>query len=179
MDSASQRAWYSNLADVQPYDGVMVFGGKGVHKIASQRVGGKRKEWSETDSVDGMLGVYIGAFPRPDPQTGSLDVIPAQPSPNGWARWSGTSFATGVMSGILARAAAQGCAISLRRPGNFYQKLHADPATRRTQYGEVIISAPQGQVTAVAPPARMGCRTLLVNIWDEIRGFFSQFGRQS
>jgi subtilisin family serine protease len=42
--------------------------------------------------VNGVLGVYSGAFPSPG-ANGSL---------KGWAWWSGTSFATGIMSGIVA-----------------------------------------------------------------------------
>jgi hypothetical protein len=174
MESAYQRAWYSNLADVQPYDGVMVYGGKGNHIVPNQAAPDGLKEWSETDSAEGMLGVYIGAFPpKPNPQTGEVTAL-AQASSNGWGRWSGTSFATGVMSGILAHAATGGCAISLKKPGNFYQKLHADPSTRRTQYGEVIISAPQGQVTTVAPPVPMAPPTFLEKLLKAIVDFFNR-----
>jgi subtilisin family serine protease len=39
---------------------------------------------------EGVMGVYSGEFPD------------GQPNETGWAYWSGTSFATGIMSGIAA-----------------------------------------------------------------------------
>jgi hypothetical protein len=145
MEKANLRAWYSNLADDPPYNGVVVLGGKGHPQKAKQGVDDNPpKKWSETDASDGILGLYVGKFPAADATTGKFDRSRAKPSTDGWGRWSGTSFASGVMSGILARAAAAGCTISLKKLGNLYQNLHADPSTDRTQYGELIIDAPQG-----------------------------------
>ena len=42
--------------------------------------------------MDGVLGIYSGEFPSPGAKNG-LD---------GWAWWSGTSFATAIISGIAA-----------------------------------------------------------------------------
>jgi subtilisin family serine protease len=69
-----KMAEYSNIADSPVTDGFLTFGG----------FPGKK----------GMLGLYIHSI---YPTTGKANV-------NGWARWSGTSFATGVMSGLAAAA---------------------------------------------------------------------------
>jgi subtilisin family serine protease len=73
----NQMAKYSNIADTPVSDGFLTFGG------------------FPSDMGVGMLGLYIHpTFPdiaAPDDQ-----------NTNGWARWSGTSFATGVMSGLAA-----------------------------------------------------------------------------
>jgi hypothetical protein len=70
---------YSNAGDdLQLGDHLATFGG-GVSGMTDQPLGG-------------VLGLYSGAFPAPAEADGV----------SGWAWWSGTSFATAIMSGIAA-----------------------------------------------------------------------------
>ncbi|HEX8969409.1 MAG TPA: S8/S53 family peptidase, partial [Chloroflexota bacterium] len=72
----SQAAPYSNLGDAQELgDHVATFGG-GVGP-------GLQPD-------DGVIGVYSGEFPL------------ERPNETGWAFWSGTSFATAIVSGIAS-----------------------------------------------------------------------------
>lgn len=72
VDAAS----YSNLADMPPRLGITTFGG-------------------EPGEGNGVLGVYVGQFPNDDSGR-------PQPNKNGWAWWSGTSFAAPIISGMAA-----------------------------------------------------------------------------
>lgn len=50
--------------------------------------------------VDGVVGVYASArFPRGPAHGGPVDDLE---NATGWAEWSGTSFATGIVSGLVA-----------------------------------------------------------------------------
>lgn len=73
-----QNARYSNLADRPPRKGITTLGGE-------EGVG------------NGVLGVYIGEFPNDT--TGKQ-----QKNDYGWAWWSGTSFATPIITGVTAVA---------------------------------------------------------------------------
>jgi hypothetical protein len=79
-------ASYSNVSDDPSVTGYMVFGG-------------------EAGSGNGVLGVYICDFPiNPIPVRPGGSVVKVQYDTNtsGWAWWCGTSFATAIMSGLLA-----------------------------------------------------------------------------
>jgi hypothetical protein len=96
-----ERAWYSNLSDLPPLDGVLVYGGGMI-----QGAGGI----NETDDGDAMCSIYVNdLFPDGSANT------------NGWAYWSGTSFATGRMSGMFANAAIRGRNVSPAAPQDLYK----------------------------------------------------------
>lgn len=81
-----RAATYSNLSDTPSKTGFMTLGG-------------------EPGSGQGILGVYINEFPIPPSGGGSTftpDTINYQRNTTGWAWWAGTSFATPIISGILA-----------------------------------------------------------------------------
>lgn len=79
---------YSNTADEPESEGAITEGGV---------IG----PTGEADNTKGILGVYIGEFPHSKPNT------------TGWARWAGTSFAAGIITGVLADFSAR----NSRAPG--------------------------------------------------------------
>ena len=74
---------YSNLADDKERRGFITFGGR----IAP----GNPPDHASADKFGGMLGIYTGDFPD-----GTFNST-------GWARWAGTSFATPVVAGLIAK----------------------------------------------------------------------------
>lgn len=97
LEHGDVPATYSNRADDPLRQGIATLGGGIRHAAAG---------WL-TDPRTGILSAYTGVFP-----TGGR-------STNGWARWSGTSFATPIVSGALA---------ALLSEGGSKGKGHADPA---------------------------------------------------
>ncbi len=101
LDKAGHRAWYSNVADDPPAVGVSVFGGEAqppADKTEPARL------HSMSKSQDALQGLYIsGSYPgedgKPDPNT---------KNESGFAWWSGTSFATAIVSGLMANVAKRG-----------------------------------------------------------------------
>ena len=80
-----RAAAYSNLGDtLEVGDHIATFGG-GIDVPNDQ-------------ALDGIIGVYTAeTYPRATGQSG-----PAARNTNGWATWSGTSFATAFASGLVA-----------------------------------------------------------------------------
>jgi subtilisin family serine protease len=71
-----QPARYSNRGDVRELgDHIATFGGNSSEALEPE---------------DGVIGIYSGKFPD------------GRPNETGWAFWSGTSFATAIVSGIVA-----------------------------------------------------------------------------
>lgn len=154
LDEGTTRAWYSNLTnnhtDNHKYRNLVVTGGKmETRYVATANPDRPLRAWNQSHDTTGLLGVYVGKFPQWDPNPGETDVAMGASS-LGWARWSGTSFATAIMSGIFARAAQHGCTISIKTHGtnHFYEMLEAAnlPMTAR---GEMILSVPQGLPPAI------------------------------
>jgi hypothetical protein len=111
-------ASYSNLSDSPSTIGYATFGGEVAAPTSPDPA---TAEPVTTDPNGGILGVYIG-------------LLDGQPkNPTGWARWAGTSFATPIISGTLAR---------LIDPSNTQTLGDADKALRdidpRVNIGEVV-----------------------------------------
>ncbi|MDB5074494.1 MAG: hypothetical protein JWO42_673 [Chloroflexi bacterium] len=90
-------AAYSNRADIPPTGNcVATYGGQGdldhKHNVAVVPAGG--------DPRDGMVGLFTHT------EVPSADG-PGKPNTSGWVYWSGTSFATPVISGIAANVLAR------------------------------------------------------------------------
>jgi subtilase family protein len=78
---------FSNLADKPAQTGVLTLGG-------------------EPGEYNGVLGIYLGEFPVDDTAAGQNNeqgwAGAGRPSANGWGWWAGTSFATPILTGVIA-----------------------------------------------------------------------------
>lgn len=125
LDKNGVLADYSNGPDNIPHESMTVFGGK-VRKLRnknaepndahaeSSKAQGFAAQGSEasppdehddlyvSDPDDSPIGIYLTGFL---PEAGAASV---ENPLKGWAAWSGTSFATAMASGILARLASEG-----------------------------------------------------------------------
>jgi hypothetical protein len=101
-------AGYSNFSDEPHSKGLVTFGGDTAPVVMT--ITGETPPL--TANVDhGVLGVYVGDLPNPNATVASERTgrypYPV-PNKSGWARWAGTSFATPIISGVLARTIAKG-----------------------------------------------------------------------
>lgn len=85
---------YSDQADDQPSEGFAAFGGETT--ISTPPL---------ANTTKGMLGVFLEWLPIPVGTTGSFFLTP---NTSGWARWAGTSFATPIVSAVLANLLSEG-----------------------------------------------------------------------
>jgi len=112
LDTAS----YSNFSDRPKGSGVATLGG-------------------EPGEKNGVLGVYVGEFPKG--VSGKQEV-----NDSGWAWWSGTSFATPIVSGIVAAMLSNMPGASPRQviekliPPGTQNAQTTPPTTRRHQTKE-------------------------------------------
>jgi subtilisin family serine protease len=101
-DRAATIAAYSNRGDL-PFTGncVAVYGGQGKEErySANEVVAVVPKVAGQGDEYDGVVGLYTGFAPKDGQGT--------EPPNGGWAYWSGTSFATPIISGIAANLLAR------------------------------------------------------------------------
>jgi hypothetical protein len=117
-------ASYSNLADRPEKSGITSLGG-------------------EEGEGNGVLGIYIGDFPK---QKGDLE---APPNESGWAWWCGTSFATPIISGLVAAATSGALGISgTTAPASTTQaaiNMVYDAQRSITSSGEDVLFITQGE----------------------------------
>ncbi len=112
LNSRGTIASYSNLADHihsdGSFEGFLIFGGDSVfddgqpnHLMKANR--------GLASNEHGLMGPYRGStfYEGWDSSTSSQTIIEdANPEPTGWAYWAGTSFATAIMSGLVASVAS-------------------------------------------------------------------------
>jgi subtilisin family serine protease len=111
-EGSSQPTNFSNLADTPVEAGIATFGGGAMQDVAVPD--------------KGMLGIYIGDFPK------------GEPNKTGWAWWAGTSFATPVIAGLLATLINQGST-----PDQALQHLR-NAETETSPAGEDVLTVHQG-----------------------------------
>ncbi len=131
-------AGYSNFSDEPTSRGLVTFGGD----VAATATGIVNTSVPlVANAEDGVLGVYTGDLPNPGAMIPTLSTG-KYPHPirnkSGWARWAGTSFATPVISGALARTIRNGTA-----PQDAEQKLR-DAETATSSLGEQTFTVKQG-----------------------------------
>jgi hypothetical protein len=113
LNADDTPAPYSNACDDLLTEGLAVFGGS-VDPLLN----------GDADPQHGMLGVYASQqFPS------------AQINENGWARWSGTSFATPTLTGTIAKMIDPN---GLKQPADVITLLRAIDTSPPTVVGESV-----------------------------------------
>ncbi|MBA3943860.1 MAG: S8/S53 family peptidase [Herpetosiphonaceae bacterium] len=119
LQKDGQPASYSNLSDTPVPNSIATFGGTAHTGLAT--------------AGEAVLGVFTGDFPGTTPGS-------TTPNTNGWAWWSGTSFATPVVTGVLAALMSQG--MSASAASSMLQT--ADQTHAQTNAGEGVLAVRQG-----------------------------------
>lgn len=88
---------YSRSENKFPNEGFVVFGGELDEPIDNMRPPSKSPY-----AKDGVLGRYVGNFPKRNAANGNIDEVPPVNPNSEAASWAGTSFAAPVITGILA-----------------------------------------------------------------------------
>lgn len=91
---------YSRSENKSPSEGFMVFGGE-----LDEPMNNMHPPSRSPLAREGVLGRYVGPFPKRNANTGDIDEIPPGNPASRWARWAGTSFAAPIITGILAAQA--------------------------------------------------------------------------
>ena len=118
-------AEYSDQADRPNRSGIMTFGG-------------------EKGQKNGVLGVYLGAFPkRADDDDDDNDDQNAQAPQNecDWAWWAGTSFASPIITGLTAAVLSGDSALTTQQA---IDKLYEAQVITTSPEGEDILDVTQG-----------------------------------
>jgi hypothetical protein len=140
LDKTGANAAYSNRADRQPKQGLATFGGK--DELIDSALGAAAAPGTDEMAPgvapfaiqgESLLGVYIGQFPDLAPKPNMF------PNANGWAYWAGSSFATPIVTGALARLLRNGCATSLDMAHQLLIASFAEPAS-----GDDLLKVDQG-----------------------------------
>ncbi|GAC1400161.1 MAG: hypothetical protein NVS4B12_05160 [Ktedonobacteraceae bacterium] len=93
VDRQGEMAHYSNYPQLAPqHNGIATYGG-----------GVPTKADIDRDDIDAFVGLYSApTYPALEAKNPPLPEYPA-PNKNAWAYWSGTSFATPIISAVAAR----------------------------------------------------------------------------
>lgn len=99
-------------------------------------LGGEKGENGNTITSSGVLGIYVGGFPKKIPSTKDWTY---KPNTNGWAYWCGTSFATAIVSGLTANMLSNGKMLP-----EIIDKLENAQPSFKTEQNEAVLFATQG-----------------------------------
>jgi hypothetical protein len=100
LNQAGVPARYSNLPDTPTTYGVETLGGE-----ATETRNMQNEVFYKVQTGEGVLGVFVGEFPEDERGV-------RHPNKCGWAWWSGTSFATPIVTGLAAARMIDGGAAS-------------------------------------------------------------------